>query len=95
MADLAEKLAAIGIKDNERDISNKIGRGTFYRHFFHSSAWKQLAATQSILKMTEAFWLANLAQQEGLVFHDIFQRSFAQVVELKDFLRCRFPMRPR
>ncbi len=32
--DLAEKLAAIGIKDNERNISNKIGRGTFTAIFF-------------------------------------------------------------
>lgn len=31
---LAEKLAAIGIKDNERNISNKIGRGTFTAIFF-------------------------------------------------------------
>lgn len=28
-ADLAEKLGTIGIKDNERNISNKIGRGSF------------------------------------------------------------------
>jgi len=28
-ADLAEKLAVIGIKDNDRNISNKIGRGSF------------------------------------------------------------------
>ncbi len=33
-ADLAEKLAALGIKDNERNISNKIGRGTFTAIFF-------------------------------------------------------------
>ena len=33
-ADLAERLAAIGIKDNERNISNKIGRGTFTAIFF-------------------------------------------------------------
>ncbi len=33
-ADLAQKLAAIGIKDNERNISNKIGRGTFTAIFF-------------------------------------------------------------
>ena len=33
-ADLAEKLAAIGIKDNERNISNKIGRGSFTAVFF-------------------------------------------------------------
>jgi len=33
-ADLADKLAAIGIKDNERNISNKIGRGTFTAVFF-------------------------------------------------------------
>jgi hypothetical protein len=33
-ADLAAKLAAIGIKDNERNISNKIGRGTFTAVFF-------------------------------------------------------------
>ena len=33
-ADLAEKLDSIGIKDNERNISNKIGRGTFTAIFF-------------------------------------------------------------
>lgn len=33
-AELAEKLAAIGIDDNERNISNKIGRGTFTAIFF-------------------------------------------------------------
>jgi hypothetical protein len=33
-ADLADKLAAIGIKENERNISNKIGRGTFTAVFF-------------------------------------------------------------
>jgi hypothetical protein len=33
-ADLAHKLAAIGIKDNERNISNKISRGTFTVVFF-------------------------------------------------------------
>ena len=33
-ADLAEKLALIGIKDNERNISNKIGRGSFTAVFF-------------------------------------------------------------
>jgi Domain of unknown function (DUF6471) len=33
-ADLAEKLGAIGIKDNERNISNKIGRGSFTAVFF-------------------------------------------------------------
>jgi hypothetical protein len=33
-ADLAERLAAIGIKDNERNISNKIARGTFTAIFF-------------------------------------------------------------
>jgi hypothetical protein len=33
-ADLADRLAAIGIKDNERNISNKIGRGTFTAVFF-------------------------------------------------------------
>src|SRR6266404_4438865 len=27
--DLAEKLGAIGVKDEERNISNKIGRGSF------------------------------------------------------------------
>ena len=32
--DLAQKLEAIGIKDNERNISNKIGRGTFTAIFF-------------------------------------------------------------
>ena len=33
-ADLADKLAAIGVKDNVRNISNKIGRGTFSTVFF-------------------------------------------------------------
>jgi hypothetical protein len=33
-ADLAIKLAAIGVKDNERNISNKIGRGSFTAVFF-------------------------------------------------------------
>ena len=33
-ADLADKLATIGVKDNERNISNKIGRGTFTAVFF-------------------------------------------------------------
>lgn len=33
-ADLAGKLAAIGIKDNERNISNKIARGSFTAVFF-------------------------------------------------------------
>jgi hypothetical protein len=28
-ADLAEKLGTIGIKENERNLSNKIGRGSF------------------------------------------------------------------
>lgn len=33
-AALADKLAAIGVKDNERNISNKISRGTFTAVFF-------------------------------------------------------------
>lgn len=33
-AELAEKLAAIGVRDNERNLSNKIGRGTFTAIFF-------------------------------------------------------------
>ena len=33
-ADLAEKLAEIGIKDNRRNITNKIGRGNFTAVFF-------------------------------------------------------------
>ena len=33
-ADLAEKLAAIGVKDNELNIKNKIGRGSFTAIFF-------------------------------------------------------------
>lgn len=33
-ADLAEKLALVGIKDHERNISNKIGRGSFTAVFF-------------------------------------------------------------
>lgn len=33
-AELAEKLAAIGVKDNERNIANKIARGSFTAVFF-------------------------------------------------------------
>jgi hypothetical protein len=33
-ADLAEKLAAVGVKDEERNISNKISRGSFTAVFF-------------------------------------------------------------
>jgi hypothetical protein len=33
-ADLAKKLAAVGVKDTERNISNKISRGTFTAVFF-------------------------------------------------------------
>jgi Domain of unknown function (DUF6471) len=33
-ADLAERLAAIGVKDSERNISNKIARGSFTAIFF-------------------------------------------------------------
>ena len=33
-AGLAEKLAEIGVKDSERNISNKIGRGSFTAVFF-------------------------------------------------------------
>ncbi|MGO8869022.1 MAG: DUF6471 domain-containing protein [Alphaproteobacteria bacterium] len=33
-ADLAGKLADIGVKDNERNISNKIARGSFTAVFF-------------------------------------------------------------
>lgn len=33
-ADLAEKLTAIGIKETDRNISNKIGRGSFTAVFF-------------------------------------------------------------
>ena len=33
-ADLAEKLATVGVKDNERNIANKIARGTFTAIFF-------------------------------------------------------------
>ena len=33
-ADLAEKLGEIGISENERNISNKIGRGSFTAVFF-------------------------------------------------------------
>ena len=32
--DLAEKLEAIGVKDSERNISNKIARGSFTAIFF-------------------------------------------------------------
>ena len=33
-ADLAQKLAGIGVKDSERNISNKISRGSFTAVFF-------------------------------------------------------------
>ena len=33
-ADLAEKLSAMGIKENDRNISNKIARGSFTAVFF-------------------------------------------------------------
>jgi hypothetical protein len=33
-ADLAERLAAVGVKDNERNIANKIARGSFTAVFF-------------------------------------------------------------
>ncbi|HEY6991585.1 MAG TPA: DUF6471 domain-containing protein [Bryobacteraceae bacterium] len=33
-ADLAEKLAAVGVKENERNIANKIARGSFTAVFF-------------------------------------------------------------
>jgi hypothetical protein len=33
-ADLADKLAVVGVNDNERNISNKISRGTFTAVFF-------------------------------------------------------------
>ena len=33
-ADLADKLAAIGVKTNRRNINNQIGRGTFSAVFF-------------------------------------------------------------
>ena len=33
-ADLAEKLDDIGVKDNERNIANKIARGSFTAVFF-------------------------------------------------------------
>lgn len=33
-ADLAEKLADIGVQDDERNISNKISRGSFTAVFF-------------------------------------------------------------
>jgi uncharacterized protein DUF6471 len=33
-ADLAEKLESIGVKDNERNIANKIARGSFTAVFF-------------------------------------------------------------
>jgi hypothetical protein len=32
--DLAEKLATIGVTDNERNIANKLSRGTFTAAFF-------------------------------------------------------------
>jgi 3-mercaptopyruvate sulfurtransferase SseA len=33
-ADLAKRLAAVGIKDNDRNIANKIARGSFTAVFF-------------------------------------------------------------
>jgi hypothetical protein len=33
-SDLAGKLEAVGVRDNERNISNKIGRGSFTAVFF-------------------------------------------------------------
>ncbi len=33
-ADLADKLGAIGVKENQRNISNKIARGSFTAVFF-------------------------------------------------------------
>lgn len=33
-ADLAERLGAIGVKDNERNLANKIARGSFTAVFF-------------------------------------------------------------
>jgi hypothetical protein len=33
-ADLADKLAAVGVKDSGRNISNKIARGSFTAVFF-------------------------------------------------------------
>jgi hypothetical protein len=33
-AELVEKLAAIGVRDSERNISNKISRGSFTAVFF-------------------------------------------------------------
>ena len=33
-ADLAERLQAIGVKDDSRNIKNKIGRGSFSAVFF-------------------------------------------------------------
>ncbi len=33
-ADLAKKLVEIGVRENERNISNKIGRGSFSAVFF-------------------------------------------------------------
>jgi uncharacterized protein DUF6471 len=33
-ADLSDRLAAVGVEDNERNISNKISRGTFTAVFF-------------------------------------------------------------
>lgn len=33
-ADLADRLGTIGVQDNERNLSNKIGRGTFTAIFW-------------------------------------------------------------
>jgi hypothetical protein len=32
--DLAERLGAVGVRDNERNIANKVSRGTFTAAFF-------------------------------------------------------------
>jgi hypothetical protein len=32
--DLADRLGALGVKDNERNIANKLSRGTFTAAFF-------------------------------------------------------------
>jgi Domain of unknown function (DUF6471) len=32
--DLAERLGALGVRDNERNIANKVSRGTFTTAFF-------------------------------------------------------------
>jgi hypothetical protein len=49
--DLADKLAAIGVKETERNLSNKINRGSFTAVFF--------------LQVMEAIGVRNLPLETG------------------------------